>query len=266
MDIFNRFISNKRNILILFIILILLFVITISLINRNNNKVSEKQNTSETLEESKRSLTLSSTSMYVYGFSDNTSEKTDIANIGINVNANIYSFVDIKEAKITNVRLDPKPQTEEYKILFPSSQLFSESANYYYESMGTDRRIKDVKFSDKNSYSFNVVDTIELDKLKKNEIMKSSAMMEFKVFLPNVATYDYEMIMDRDKVFSSNKLLEYSEINGSKLNTTLKYTIEITTIDNVKHIQNISFDIDGNKLVESGSYTNDVNEFSNIKF
>ena len=265
MDIFNRFISNKKYLLIVLTIIVLITFVTILSI-KNKDKVSNLANTSETLEESKKSLNLSSTSMYAYAFSDNTSEKTDTINIGMNINSNIYSFVDIQEAKITNVRLDPKPLAGEYKILFPSSQVFTDSSNFYYESINTDRRIKDVKFSDKNSYSFNVVDTIELDKLKKNEVMKSSAMIEFKVFIPHVALYDYEMIINRDKVFSGSKILQYSKISGNQLNSTLKYTIEITTIDNIKHIQNISFDIDGNKLVESGSYINDVNEFSNTKF
>ncbi len=253
---------NKKYIIITISILILIIISSLIFLLRNKEEVYK--NTSDTLKDTEKSITLLNSSIIAMAYTDSI-DKNDQVNIAITIYNNMYSNKDIKNAQIKNIKLESKSNIlKNYNILPPTDIERTTNMNFYYQPIDNNSDINTIKFSNSNNIKYVINTKTDSMTLKTNEINTTNGTMEFKIFIPNIGKYNYEEILKNNNVFESSKLLQYANITNEDLNSKISYTLYIETNDNIKHIQNIYFDIQGEKLVESGIYNKD--DFNNIKF
>jgi hypothetical protein len=76
--------------------------------------------------------------------------------------------------------------------------------------------------------------------------------MSFSIYLFDIGTYDYDGILNRDGVFSGGRLLDYSGVNLSDLDSTIEFDVIVKLSDNTQISKHFKGSIDGSSLGNMG--------------
>jgi hypothetical protein len=231
----------KKNLILVIILLFLLVSVLIFLSFRGNKQDGSsgslfggnRYNNSEELE-SAIEVYQSNYSLNIFGSSSNDNNITDTLNYSvfpmINISISGWELEDFKvnSIKVTNAQIDVKKGRgiRSYpNHTLPKSEF---CLGYFYE--GCDNSINPKDAQDMGSEKEYVL-LSEGDTEPKfyDETPTSYFMPNLKFTVVGVGSFDSEMIMERDGVFNSANVLEYSGVNPEELVGTFSFDVEIDT-------------------------------------
>ena len=190
----------------------------------------------------------------VDGFLNEDTE--NIWNIGITQVNDLYVYIDrtiedenqtIKEVKIENFVVNKNPSKGKLKVLRPTGEI----ANLYTHSHQD-------YLNDKIVYRGGVIDD-----LKSLEISNNGGILGFRVAVENLGSY---VSNEDEEITYDGKLLSNLGITAQEITFNMSFDIIITTSENISFKGTINLDMPVDSVVEEGSSSKEIIDFSKVVF
>lgn len=185
-------------------------------------------------------------------------EQTDeqnIWNIDVTQVNDLYIYLDktiddeqtINQIKVENFVVNKAPSKGKLKVLRPTGEL-------------------------PNLYTYSEQDYINgsitylgaaIDDMKALEISNNGGVIGFRVALENLGNF---ISNENIEVTYDGKLLSNMGVNLEEISFNISFDIIITTSENVNYKGTITLDMPINSVIEEGSSSTEITEFSNIVF
>ena len=185
-------------------------------------------------------------------------EQTDeqnIWNIDVTQVNDLYIYLDktiddeqtINQIKVENFVVNKTPSKGKLKVLRPTGEL-------------------------PNLYTYSEQDYINgsitylgaaIDDMKALEISNNGGVIGFRVALENLGNF---ISNENIEVTYDGKLLSNMGVNLEEISFNISFDIIITTSENVNYKGTITLDMPINSVIEEGSSSTEITEFSNIVF
>lgn len=182
-------------------------------------------------------------------------DEQNIWNIDVTQVNDLYIYLDktiedeqtINQIKIENFVVNKAPSKGSLKVLRPTGEL-------------------------PNLYTYSEQDYINgsityfgaaIDDMKTLEISNNGGVIGFRVALENLGNF---ISNENIEVTYDGKLLSNMGVNLEEISFNISFDIIITTSENVNYKGTITLDMPINSVIEEGSSSTEITEFSNIVF
>lgn len=182
-------------------------------------------------------------------------DEQNIWNIDVTQVNDLYIYLDktiedeqtINQIKIENFVVNKAPSKGSLKVLRPTGEL-------------------------PNLYTYSEQDYINgsitylgaaIDDMKALEISNNGGVIGFRVALENLGNF---ISNENIEVTYDGKLLSNMGVNLEEISFNISFDIIITTSENVNYKGTITLDMPINSVIEEGSSSTEITEFSNIVF
>jgi hypothetical protein len=168
-------------------------------------------------------------------------------NVNLSLVTEDYSITPTS-VEIINAGFTVKPKIGESLRLYPTDLSREESClGNYFEGCDSPLTVEELTdMGDKRTYVVSETPTTY------EELPEYLGPMSFSIYLFDIGTYDYDGILNRDGVFSGGRLLDYSGVNLSDLDSTIEFDVIVKLSDNTQISKHFKGSIDGSSLGNMG--------------
>jgi hypothetical protein len=186
-------------------------------------------------------------SPWVYSSDDSRVHIRFSPNVNLSLVTEDYSITPTS-VEIINAGFSVEPKIGDSLRLYPTDLSREESClGNYFEGCDNPLSIEDlVDMGDEVSYVVSETPTTY------GELPEYLGPMSFSIYLFDIGTYDYDGILNRDGVFSGGRLLDYSGVNLSDLDSTIEFDVIVKLSDNTQISKHFKGSIDGSSLGNMG--------------
>ena len=183
-------------------------------------------------------------------------DSENIWNIGITQVNDLYMYIDktieddeqtIKEIKIENFVVNKNPSKGKLKVLRPTGEI----ANLYTHSHQD-------YLNDKIIYTGGVIDD-----LKSLEISNNGGILGFRVAVEELGNY---ISNEEEEITYDGKLLSNLGVTIPEIAFDISFDIIITTSENISFKGTINLNMPIDTVIEEGSSSKEITDFSNVVF
>ena len=257
----KEFVKQKK---ILFLIMIFLLILLILFLCFRNNQEGEgkitlfegsRYSNSEELE-SAIEISQANYSIFIFGSDSDGDNKTDTMNynvtpiVNLNIDGSGLEDFEIKSMKVTNAEINVN--TGKGIRSYPNHTLptsVSCLGNFY---EGCDNVINPKDAEDMGSEKeYILLSKGDIEASFYDETPTSYFIPKFKFTIIGVGSFDYDMILERDGVFSGMNILEYSGVSTEDLVGTFSFDIEIDT-SHGKYVKGFVIEVTSDEFVGTG--------------
>lgn len=183
-------------------------------------------------------------------------DPNNIWNIGVTQVNDIYMYINqtikeddttIKEIKFENFIVNKEPQKGKVKLLRPTGEL----SNLY-------------TYSQQDYLSGNITYLgAAIDDMKSLEIGNKGGIVGFRFSIEDLGSF---VSNENQEITYDGKLLSNLGINIEEIQFNVSFDIILTTSNNISYKGNISLDMPVENVIEKGSSSREITDFSNVIF
>lgn len=183
-------------------------------------------------------------------------DSENIWNVGITQVNDLYVYLDkttiedeqtIEEIRIENFVVNKAPSKGKLKVLRPTGEI----ANLYTHS-------EQDYINDKIVYTGGVIDD-----LKSLEISNNGGILGFRIAIEELGNYTSN---EDESITYDGKLLSNLGVSIEEIEFNMNFDIIITTSENISYKGTINLDLPINTVIEEGSSSKEIIDFSNVIF
>jgi hypothetical protein len=184
---------------------------------------------------------------WVYSSDDSRVHVRFSPNVNLSLVSDDYSITPTS-VEIINAGFSKEPKIGDSLRLYPTDLPREESClGNYFEGCENTLTIEElVDMGDKGTYVVSETPTTY------GELPEYLGPMSFSIYLFDIGTYDYDAILDRDGVFNSAILLDYSGVNLSDLDSTIEFDVVVKLSNDTQVSKHFKGNIDGSSLGSMG--------------
>lgn len=172
---------------------------------------------------------------------------TQVNDIYMYINKTIDSDLTLEEIRLENFNLTKSPQKGNIKLLRPTGEL----SNLY-------------TYSEQNYLSEGITYRGDIiDDMKSLEISNNGGVLGFRFSLEDLGSYVSNEV---EEITYDGKLLSNLGINIEEIKFNVEFDIIIKTSDDVNYKGTLKLDLPIDRVIEEGSSSLEVTDFSNIIF
>lgn len=182
---------------------------------------------------------------WVYSSDNSRVHINFMPNVNLSLVTEDYSITPTT-VEIVNAGFSEEPKIGRSLRLYPTDLPIEEDClGTYFEGCDNPLTVEELTdMGDKNTYVVSETPTTH------GELPEYLGPVDFSIYLFDIGTYDHDAIIERDGVFYSTNLLDYSGVNLSDLDCTIEFDVIVKLSDDTQVSKHFKGSIDGSSLGE----------------
>ncbi|KKR05791.1 MAG: hypothetical protein UT34_C0002G0298 [candidate division WS6 bacterium GW2011_GWF2_39_15] len=203
------------------------------------------------------------TSVSTFGYDTSGGSNYNTAGLQYSTVLNMSTSKEIAGFEIRNVKLSDEIESEKIFITWPKHFGQGKDNNTFYEDMGTKADYPNRK-DEGNKFEYRVVDSAAYT----DEIGVNGGVVDFRYTLFGIGNkFDYEEILDNDKVYKGGKELVYAGVKKEDIDSSIEFDVIITFTDKSKAVKHFSLNTNFDEVLNQGfSFVNNGADYIGKKF